>query len=80
MDLLPLQGVVDLEQECARLRKELQEVEAERRKSQAKLDNEQFMRRAPQEIVAKEQRKEEECRRKQEKLRLRLEEMEKLCP
>ncbi|MEW5920645.1 MAG: valine--tRNA ligase [Bacillota bacterium] len=75
---LPLQGVLDLDQEIARLQKELQDIETERRKSLAKLGNEQFMQRAPQDVVEKERRKEEECNKKRGKLLLRLEELEKL--
>lgn len=75
---LPLGGVIDLEQECARLQKELQEIDGELKKTLGKLGNEQFMQRAPQEVVEKEQRKEEEYNQKRGKLLQRLEEMEKL--
>ena len=75
---LPLQGVIDLEQECARLQKEFQDVEKERKKTLAKLDNEQFMQRAPREVVEKERRKQEEYSQKRDKLLVRLAELEKL--
>ncbi|HAP32657.1 MAG TPA: valine--tRNA ligase, partial [Firmicutes bacterium] len=72
---LPLQGVLDLEQERARLQKELQYIEGELQKSLAKLENGQFTQKAPPEVVAKERRKEEECRQKRDKLLLRLQEL-----
>ncbi len=75
---LPLKGVLDLEQEIGRLQKELQDIEKERAKSLAKLGNEDFMQKAPLEVIEKERRKEEECGQKRSKLLLRLEELEKL--
>ncbi len=75
---LPLQGVIDLDQECTRLQKELREIEADQKKALAKLNNKQFIQKAPPEVVEKEKRKEEECSQKREKLLVRLKEMEQL--
>jgi len=74
---LPLQGVLDVEQERVRLQKELQALEGERQKSLTKLENVQFMQKAPPDVIAKERRKEEECRQKLDKLLLRLQELDR---
>jgi valyl-tRNA synthetase len=49
---LPLEGVVDLEAEKARLSKELDKIDAEIGKIEAKLANEKFIARAPESVVA----------------------------
>ena len=51
---LPLAGMVDLEREQGRLRKELASVEADIARSQALLENERFTTRAPAQVVRKE--------------------------
>ncbi|KAB1073186.1 valine--tRNA ligase [Methylobacterium planeticum] len=48
---LPLEGIVDLAAEVARLRKEAAKGEGEIRKIEAKLGNADFMARAPEEVV-----------------------------
>jgi valyl-tRNA synthetase len=48
---LPLEGVVDLPAEAARLRKEIAKLEAEIGKMDAKLNNAQFIGKAPEEVV-----------------------------
>jgi valyl-tRNA synthetase len=75
---LPLEGVVDLKQEIARLEKDLQKVLQDMNKSAAKLANESFLQRAPQEIVEKETNKVEQLGGKRDKLLVRLEELKKL--
>ena len=50
---LPLEGVVDLAQEILRLEKELREIEKDMHKTQAKLNNQSFLQRAPAEVVQK---------------------------
>jgi valyl-tRNA synthetase len=49
---LPLEGVVDLVAEKARLSKELDKIDAEIAKIEAKLANEKFIARAPESVVA----------------------------
>jgi len=53
---LPLAGLVDVEKETARLEAEIASAEKEIARSQAKLSNEQFLSKAPAEIVEKERR------------------------
>ena len=48
---LPLAGIVDVAAESARLAKETAKTEAEIEKSRAKLGNEQFVAKAPEEVV-----------------------------
>lgn len=65
---IPLKGQ-DFTEEVKRLRRELEKLEEEARKSQAKLANDQFLSRAPVEVVQKERRKLADIRLKMEKLR-----------
>ena len=48
---LPLEGVVDLPAEAARLTKEIGKLEAEVGKMDAKLNNASFIEKAPEEVV-----------------------------
>ncbi len=50
--ILLLEGVIDLDQEAARLKKEVAKADGEIGKLQAKLGNENFLSRAPAEVVA----------------------------
>jgi valyl-tRNA synthetase len=58
---LPLEGVVDLAAERARLEKELAKVDADIRRIEAKLGNEDFVSRAPEEVVELERERREEA-------------------
>lgn len=59
---LPLQGVVDLPAEAARLAKEIAKLESEVAKMDAKLGNEAFVAKAPEEVVEElRERREEEA-------------------
>ena len=71
---LPLEGVVDLKQEIARLEKDLQR-SCWICKNLAKLANENFMQRAPLEIIEKESNKVESSVPRRDKLLNRLEEL-----
>jgi len=48
---LPLEGVVDLPAEASRLAKEIAKLDAEMGKMDAKLNNTEFVRKAPEEVV-----------------------------
>ncbi|MFH1335630.1 MAG: valine--tRNA ligase [Candidatus Zixiibacteriota bacterium] len=65
---IPLEGLIDLEQERKRLDKEIQRVNQLLEKINKKLSNEDFLRRAPKEIIQKEKIKRDEYSRINEKL------------
>lgn len=71
--IMPLAGLIDIDRELARLERELQETEAELRRTEGKLANEGFLRKAPEDVVAKERRKQEELSVQCMRLRERLE-------
>jgi len=73
--ILPLAGMLDVEAERARLRGQAAEAESEVQRLEAKLANEQFRSRAPQEIVAKEEGKRAAARARLEGLQARLREL-----
>jgi len=58
---LPLIGVIDIAAERARLTKEMQKAESDIARVDAKLNNENFMARAPEEVVVEEKEKREEA-------------------
>ena len=58
---LPLKGVIDLAAERARLAKEMQKADADIARVDAKLDNPNFIARAPEEVVDEEKEKREEA-------------------
>lgn len=70
---VPLEGVIDIGHEIARLEKELNGAYADLNKAEAKLNNENFLSRAPQEVIDKEKSKAEEARTKKEGILQRLE-------
>jgi valyl-tRNA synthetase len=61
MAALPLKGVIDLAAERARLTKEMQKADADIARVDAKLNNPNFMARAPEEVVEEEKEKREEA-------------------
>jgi valyl-tRNA synthetase len=58
---LPLKGVIDLAAERARLAKEMQKADADIARVDAKLNNANFVARAPEEVVEEEKEKREEA-------------------
>jgi valyl-tRNA synthetase len=72
---VPLEGLIDLEQERLRLEKELSKVTAFLDKTNKKLSNEDFLKRAPKNIIEKEKTKREDYQRMVEKLSKNLEEV-----
>ncbi len=69
---LPLEGVVDLEQERTRLGKEISRLDGQLRGCEAKLSNENFVGRAPAEVVAKEREKADTFRQQRDTLAVKL--------
>jgi len=59
--LIPLAGLIDKQAELARLQKNIQKLEQEAQRIQAKLSNENFVSRAPESVVNKEKEKLAEC-------------------
>jgi len=58
---LPLKGVIDIAAERTRLSKEMQKADADIARVDAKLNNPNFMARAPEEVVEEEKEKREEA-------------------
>lgn len=65
---LPLEGVIDIAEERVRLVQELAKVEADLKRTTGKLDNEDFLKKAPPNIIEKEQQKLSEFQQKMERL------------
>ncbi|HEU5017905.1 MAG TPA: valine--tRNA ligase [Pseudolabrys sp.] len=65
---LPLKGVIDLAAERARLAKDLAKAEADIKRVDAKLANESFVARAPEEVVEGEKEKREEAAARKAKI------------
>ena len=72
---LPLAGLVDIDEEIARLQKELKETAQEIRRAQGKLANTGFVTKAPAEIVEKERQKLISLQEKEAMLQDRLSEL-----
>ncbi len=75
---VPLEGVLDLEEENRRLQKEISKLEPELARTQNKLANDAFLSRAPADIVAKEKDKLERLGGKLDKLQAQLEKVKKI--
>ncbi|MGH2748713.1 MAG: valine--tRNA ligase [Actinomycetota bacterium] len=69
---IDLGGAVDRDVECARLRGKLAEAESDIARAEGKLDNEQFISKAPDQIIEKERRKLDEARTNKAKLEAQL--------
>ncbi len=65
---LPLEGVIDLAAERARLAKEIQKLEADMAKIDAKLGNADFLKRAPEEVVEEQRERREEASERKAKM------------
>ena len=69
---IPLKGLIDIDQESARLRKELASIEKDLARVQGKLNNQGFLSKAPPEVIEKEKKKANELTDKQSAIRDRL--------
>jgi valyl-tRNA synthetase len=69
---LPLEGVLDFQEEARRLQKEIGKLEPELARAQKKLTNEDFLGRAPADVVAKERDKSDRLGVKLQKLQEQL--------
>ena len=73
---LPLEGVIDLEKEKERLKGEIDRLDGQLKGAEKKLENANFVERAPREVVDKERAKADSFREQQEKLREKLQAFE----
>ncbi len=65
---LPLSGIIDVDQESARLEKEIARIDQEVAKIEAKLGNEKFTAKAPEHVVAEQHRRKAEAEAARQKL------------
>jgi len=65
---LPLKGVIDFSAERTRLEKEMQKVDSDIKRVDAKLGNPQFVERAPEEVVEEERDKRDEAQARRRKI------------
>ncbi len=70
---LPLQGVIDIEKETARLEKAMEELARDIERTRSRLSQEDFLSRAPQEIVEAQRKRFEDASAKLETLKTRVE-------
>ncbi len=75
---VPLRGLIEKDKEIARLSKELSVADVELDRLEKKLNNEDFLSKAPQQVVAKERGKQADYREKAEKIRDRIRQLELL--
>jgi valyl-tRNA synthetase len=71
--VVPLEGLIDVEKECTRLRTELSGLEKQLASLEARLDNPAFVSRAPAHVVDAERAKSTEWRSRRDLLRARIE-------
>jgi valyl-tRNA synthetase len=72
---LPLEGLINIEEELARLGKELEKWTKEVERVQKKLGNEKFVSKAPQSVVDEEKAKETDYLEKQAAVKERIKEL-----
>src|SRR5690606_13328549 len=72
---LPLAGLIDIEQELARLKKELKKLDAEVERVEKKLANYGFVAKAPEQVIAAEKAKQEDYMAQREQVRARIKEL-----
>ena len=74
--IVPLEGAIDVEKECARLRAELQQLEKQLESLEKRLASDGFVTRAPAEVVEAERQKARDWRERRVRLR---EKVKQLC-
>lgn len=73
--ILPLEGLINIDEEIARLNKELDRLNKEVDRVQKKLGNEGFMKKAPESVVAEERAKEKDYLEKRDTVEARIKEL-----
>ncbi|MBQ8682174.1 MAG: valine--tRNA ligase [Selenomonadales bacterium] len=76
---MPLLGLIDVEKETARLKKELDTLIKEVERAEKKLSNQNFVAKAPADVIEKERTKQKEYMDKQQAVKERLEYLESLA-
>ena len=76
--MLPLQGLINVEEEIKRLEKELDKLNKEVERVQKKLSNEGFVKKAPAKVIEEERAKEKDYSEKREAVLHRIEELKQL--
>ncbi len=74
--IMPVEGLLDLEKEISRLSKDLAKVSQELKKTEGKLANRDFIKRAPEDVVEKEKEKLDEFQSHKKKLEEILEKLQ----
>jgi valyl-tRNA synthetase len=75
---LPLEGLLNLDEEIERLKKELAKWESEVKRVQGKLSNERFISKAPEAVVEEERAKEKDYLEKKAAVERRIEELKEI--
>ncbi|WP_336824471.1 valine--tRNA ligase [Sporosarcina sp. USHLN248] len=75
---LPLEGLLNIDEEIERLKKELAKWEGEVKRVQGKLSNESFVSKAPEAVVAEERAKEKDYLEKKAAVERRIEELQEI--
>jgi len=73
--ILPLEDMIDIEEEIARLEKEREEIKSEIKRAEGKLANEGFVNQAPEDLVEAEREKLEEYNRQLSRISERIQEL-----
>ncbi|WP_449537146.1 valine--tRNA ligase [Ferdinandcohnia sp. Marseille-Q9671] len=73
--ILPLEGLINIDEEIKRLEKELEKLDKEVERVQKKLGNEGFVKKAPQKVIEEERAKEKDYLDKRETVRTRITEL-----
>ncbi|MGG3560458.1 valine--tRNA ligase [Neobacillus rhizosphaerae] len=73
--ILPLEGLINIDEEIARLEKEYEKLNKEVERVQKKLNNEGFMKKAPESVVAEERAKEQDYLEKRNIVDARIKEL-----
>jgi valyl-tRNA synthetase len=75
---LPLEGLINVEEEIRRLEKELEKLDKEVERVQKKLSNEGFVKKAPEQVIEEERQKEKDYTEKRDTVRGRIEDLKEL--
>lgn len=70
---IPLKGLIDMEKEKRRLKRQLEKATGELKRVRQKLESKEFLSKAPREIIVKERKKKKELKERRERLKKNLE-------